>query len=208
MNMNKEKTIAFVGSNTAGILSGKNDANLLNVLSTEIYLLVASLYQQGYRTFLSDVSDGFATLAAEAVRQFKYEKEEIKLVTVQPNSEMKWNEYLLANSSQLICYCDNHDNDTMQIYERAKTEGMPTTNLFTLLTDYFANNSPAKQALQPFDNIDGFRYCKEGILLCHLYGEKPIIAPFENIKHVEQRGDKLYAALINELEVDADILTE
>lgn len=46
MEMNKENTVAFVGSNTARILSDTNDANLINVLLTETYLLVATLYQQ------------------------------------------------------------------------------------------------------------------------------------------------------------------
>lgn len=201
MEINKEKTVAFIGSHTVEVLSGRNDNNLLNVLQTETYLLVASLYQQGYRTFLCGTSDGFEQIATEAVRSFQREKEDVELITDQSNSD-------LANSSQLICYCDNQDNDTMQIYERAKTEGMPTINLYTLLADYFANNSPAKQSLQPFNNIDGFRYCKEGILLCYLYGDKPIITPFENIEQVEQRQDKLYVTLTNELEVDAYILSE
>lgn len=208
MEIIKEKTAAIAGSHTAEILSGRNDTNLLNVLFTETYLLVASLYQQGFRIFLSGMSDGFETIAAEAVLRFQKEKTDIELVTVQPDSEMPWDEYLLANSSLLICYCDHHDNDTMQIFERAEKEGMPATNLYALLTDYFANDSPAKQALQPYNNIDGFSYCKEGILLCYLYGEKPIIASFENIEQVEQRDDKLYVTLTNELEVDAYILSE
>ena len=205
MKMNKETTVAFVGSNTAEILSVKNDNNLLNVLSTETYLLVASLYQQGFRTFLCGMSDGFEMIASEAVLQFKYEREDIQLVTVQPDSDMKQEDYLLTHSSQIVCY-DNGSNDAF--YHHAKTEGISIINLFTSLTDYFANNSPAKQALQPFDNIDGFRYCKEGILLCYLYGEMPVIAPFENIEYVEQRNGKLYVTLTNQLEVDADILAE
>lgn len=205
MKMNKETTIAFAGSNTAEILSSTNDTNLRNVISTEVYLLVAALYQQGFRTFLSGMSEGFEAIAAEAVLQFKYEKEDVQLITVQPDTDMKPEDYLLANSSQIICY-DNGGNDAF--YHRAEKEGVAITNLFACLSDYFANNSPAKQALQPFDNIDGFRYCKEGILLCYLYGEKPVIAPFENIEHVEQQDGKLYVTLINELEVDAYILTE
>lgn len=208
MEIIKEKTVAIAGCHTAEILSGKNDTNLLNVVFTETYLQVASLYQQGFRTFLSGMSDGFEKIAAEAVLSFQREKEDIELITVQPDFEMVWDEYLLANSCQLICYCDNHDNDTMRIYERAKIEGMPTINLYTLLTDYFTNSSPAKQALQPYNNIDGFSYCKEGILLCYLYGEKPVITPFENIEKVEQRGDKIYVTLTNKLEVDAYLLTE
>ena len=208
MKIIKEKTAAIAGSHTAEILSGRNDTNLLNVLFTETYLLVASLYQQGFRTFLCGMSDGFETIAAEAVLRFQKEKTDIELVTVQPDSEMPWDEYLPVNSSFLICYCDHHDNDTMRIFERAEKEGMPATNIQTLLTGYFANDSPAKQALQPYNNIDGFSYCKEGILLCYLYGEKPIIASFENIEQVEQRDDKLYVTLTNELEVDAYILSE
>ena len=201
MKMNKEKNVAFIGSHTAEILSGKNDTNLLNVLLTETYLLVASLYQQGYRTFLCGMFDGFEKIAAEAVSSFQREKKDVELITDKSNLD-------LTNSSQLVCYCDNQDIDAIQIYERAKEKSMPAINLHTLMVAYFANNSPAKQALQPYNKIDGFRYCKEGILLCYLYGEKPIIATFENIEHVEQRGDKLYATLTNKLEVDADILTE
>lgn len=204
MEIKKEKTAAFVGSTTNEILSGRNDTNLLNVLMTETYLLVASLYQQGFRTFLCGESDGFEKIAAEAVRSFQREKEDVELITVQPQKT----DFLLADSSQLVCYFGNNDNDTMRIYGRAKTESIPAINLFTLLTDYFANNSPAKQAFQPYNNIDGFRYCKEGILLCYLYGEKPIITPFENIASVEKQEDKIYVTLTNGLEVDAYILTE
>lgn len=205
MEIIKEKTVAFTSCSIAEMLSGRNDRNLLNVISTELYLLVASFYKQGFRMFLSDMSDGFATLAAEAVRQFKYEKGDIQLVAVQSAPDMNLNDYLLANCSQMACYDDGR-NDVF--YHRAQKEGVPVINIFALLSDYFANDSPAKQALQPFDNIDGFRYCKEGILLCCLYGEKPIITPFENIGHVERRGDRLYVTLTNGLEADADILTE
>ncbi len=208
MEIIKEKTVAIAGSHIAEILSGRNDTNLLNVLFTETYLLIASLYQQGFKTFLCDMSDGFETIAAEAVLRFQKEKTDIELVTVQPHSEMQRDGYLLANSSLLICYCVPHDNETMRIIECAKKGGMPTTNFYTLLTDYFANDSPAKQALQLYNNIDGFSYCKEGILLCYLYGKKPIIATFENIEQVEQRDDKLYVTLTNKLEVDAYILSE
>lgn len=205
MEIQKEKTIAFIGCSTTEILSGRDDRNLLNVVSTELYLIVASLYKQGFRIFLSDMSDGFATMAAEAVQQFKYEKEDIQLVAVQPAPDRNLNDYMLANCSQMLCYDDGR-NDAF--YHRAEKEGVSVINVFTLLSNYFANNNPAKQALQSFDNIDGFRYCKEEILLCYLYGEKPVIALFENIKYVEQRGDKLYVTLTNQLEVDADILTE
>lgn len=204
MEIKKEKTAAFVGSTTNEILSGRNDTNLLNVLMTETYLLVASLYQQGFRTFLCGESDGFEKIAAEAVRSFQREKEDVELITVQ----LQKIGLLLADCSQLVCYFGNNDDDTMRIYERAKTENLPAINIFTLLADYLADNSPAKQALQPYNNIDGFRYCKEGILLCYLYGEKPIITPFENIEKVEQREDKIYVTLTNGLEVDAYILTE
>lgn len=200
MEITKEKTVAFAGCSSTEILSGKNDTNLLNVISTELYLLVASLYKQGFRTFLSDMSDGFSTMAAEAVEIFKKEKDDIQLVKVEYGSDN-----LLANCSQMVCY-DSHHEETF--CHRAEKEGISVINLFTLLLGYFANNSPAKQALQPFTNIDGFRYCKEGILLCYLYGEEPIIAPFENIVKVEQRDDKIYVTLTNELEVDAYILSE
>lgn len=205
MENQKGKTIAFIGCSTTEILSGRDDRNLLNVVSTELYLIVTSLYKHGFRIFLSDMSDGFATMAAEAVLQFKYEKEDIQLVTVQPAPDRNLNDYMFANCSQMLCYDDGRNG---AFYHRAEKEGVSVINVFTLLSDYFANNSPAKQALQPFENIDGFRYCKEGVLLCYLYGEKPVIAPFENIKYVEQRGEKLYVTLTNQLEVDADILTE
>lgn len=197
--MTKEKTVAFVCCSTTEILSDKNDTNLLNVISTELYMLVASFYKQGYRIFLSDMSDGFSTMAAKAVRIFQKEKEDIQLVKIESGSDN-----LLANCSQIVCYDSRHEE---AFCHRAKKEGISVINLFTLLSDYFANNSPAKQALQPFTDIDGFRYCKEGILLCYLYGEKPIITPFENIEKVEQRDDKLYVTLTNELEVDAYILS-
>lgn len=237
MEIIKEKTAAIAGIHTTEILSGRKDNNLINVISTETYLAVVSLYSQGFRTFLSGISQGFERIAAEAVLKFKEEREDIQLVVVLPHhdkeeqpdtadrnhynrliekagscvylpeeSDMDMADYLLANSSRLLCYYDtSHDIISLN---RAEKEGMPIANIFALLSGYFVNENPAKQMLQPFNHIDGFSYCKEGIMLHHLYGEEPIIIEFERIERVEENGGKLCITFTNGLVVDASVLAE
>lgn len=200
MEIIHEKTVALVGNHTAEIQSGRNDANLLNVLFTETYLAIASHYKQGFRTFLSGMSEGFETIAAEAVLQFKKERKDIQLVVVQ-------NDNLLSSSSQLLCYYTDGDKDIQSIYSRAEKQGIPTVNLYDSLTGYFDNDCLVKQLLQPFNHIDGFSYCKEGVMLSYLYGEEPIIVGFEQIEYVESNGKKLYLTLTNGLTVEASLFS-
>ena len=237
MEIIKEKTVAVAGYHTTEILSGRNDNNLINVISTEAYLAVVSLYSQGLRTFLSGISEEFERIAAEAVLKFKEEREDIRLVVVLPHhgreeqpdtadrnrynrliekadscvylaeeSNMSMVDYLLANSSRLLCYYDT-PHDAIVLY-RAEKDGMPTINIYSLLSGYFVNENPAKQMLQPFNHIDGFSYCKEGIMLHHLYGEEPVIIEFERIERVEENGGKLCITFTNGLVVDASVLAE
>lgn len=238
MEIIKEKTVAVVGCHTAEILSDSNDNNLINVISTETYLAVVSLYSQGFRTFLSGISEGFERIATEAVLKFKDEREDIRLVVVLPHhgkeehpdtadrnrynrliekadscvclpeeSNVSMVDYLITNSSRLLCYYDATPHDAIAL-NRAEKDGMPVINIRSLLSGYFANESPAKQMLQPFNRIDGFSYCKEGIMLYHLYGEEPVIVEFERIERVEENGGKLCVTLTNGLVVDASVLAE
>lgn len=237
MEIIKEKTVAIAGCHTMEILSGKKDNNLINVISTETYLAVVSLYSQGFRTFLSGISEGFERIAAEAVLKFKEEREDIRLVLVLPHhdkeeqpdaadrnrynrltekadscvylpeeSNVSMVDYLLANGSRLLCYYDA-SNDIIAL-NRAEKDGMPIINIRSLLSGYFSNNNLAKQILQSFNRIDGFSYCKEGIMLYHLYGEEPVIVGFERIERVEENGGKLCVTLTNGLVVDASVLAE
>lgn len=149
MEIPKEKAIAFTGYRTAKILSNRIDANLINVISTEVYLTISNLYRQGFRVFLSGMADGFDMIAAKAVLRLKKERQDVQLITVIPfrgqednyssadkhnyhqllkqadhciyfaesytdNEQfLRRNDFLLENSSQLVCYYDGKKGGTM-----------------------------------------------------------------------------------------------
>ena len=106
------------------------------------------------------------------------------------------NNYLLENSSCVICYYDGQRGGTMYTVNRAKKTKMPITNICEMMADYINNTSPAKRALQHYHYVDGFRYCKEGIVMDYT-NEYPIIVPFENIEKVENTAGKLHLYLRN-----------
>lgn len=244
MEIPKEKAVAFTGYRTAKILSNRIDTNLLNVISTEVYLTISTLYRQGFRVFLTGMADGFDTIAAKAVLRLKKERQDVKLIAVIPfrgqednysakdkhtyhqllkqadncvclaesytdnDQYLRRNDFLLENSSQLVCYYDGKKGGTMYTYNRAEKAGKPIINIFSLLSSYFENSSPAKKALQRFSDIEGFDYSKEGLLLCDLIGEEPITVAFEQIINVENRCGKLHITLANNLKIEASLFSE
>lgn len=232
MEIIKSKTVAFTGHRALKFYAGNKDNNLLNVVSTEIALVIASLYEQGYNTFLSGMADGIDMIAAEEVLKFKQKKRDVRLVAVIPfrgqednynakdkflykqiceyadhriylaesyindDQFLKRNDYLLANSSHLVCYYNGKKGGTMYTVNRAIKADMPIINIHTMLADYRANTSTAKQALQRYDYLDGLRFCKEGIMFGSLHNN-PIIVPFECISKVETGRGKLHISLQN-----------
>lgn len=229
MEITKEKTVSLSGLCALDLYAGNQDSNLLNVISTEVSLILLSLYKQGYDTFLSGMDDGFDMIAAEEVLKFKQEQPDVRLIAVIPfrgqeesysekdkflygqicqyadqciylaenNTDsslfIKRNDFLMANSSRLVCYCDGKKNDTMC----SRDPDMPVINIHTLLADYFANTSVAKQVFQRYDYLEGLKFCKEGVTLGSSDGT-PIIIAFEHIDKVDAGADKLIITLHNQ----------
>ena len=65
MRINKNKTVTFTGYRSQEIQHLTEDKNLVNVITTEVYRTVKLFYEQGYNTFLTGGSEGFATQACK-----------------------------------------------------------------------------------------------------------------------------------------------
>ncbi len=71
--MNRHTTVAFTGHR-----------HYAGEAATELALLVRSLYEEGYRTFLCGMAIGFDLAAGEAVVALREEYPEVRLVAVVP----------------------------------------------------------------------------------------------------------------------------
>lgn len=243
MELRKDKTVAFTGYRSQKIKHFIEDKNLVNVITTEVYRTVQSLYEQGFNAFLTGGSDGFDLIAANAVLRLKQEKSDISLVVVAPfkgqeeqysavdkksynyicecadatvtlaekqtdkEQYLRRNDYLLANSSVVVCYYDGQRSGTMYTYNRAKNEGHIIINICEMLSDYFNNNSVAKRSFQRYNQMDGYYYCKEGIMLVRL-NDKPLIIAFEQIVEVENKLGVLHIVLNNGIQLRAPLFSD
>lgn len=119
----------------------------------------------------------------------------------------KHNDYLLEHCSAVVCYHNGNNPETMHAYNRAVQMGLPIINLHERLSDYFANTSKAKKALQPYSHAAGFNYCKEGILLPRT-NEPPLIITFEEIKALKNKEEILCVTLQNGTEVQTCLFSD
>ena len=84
MKIYKEKTVCFTGYRTSKILRTSNNPNLFQKISTDIENNVLTLYEQGYDTFISGMSEGFDMISAEVVLKLRVTYPDIKLIAVIP----------------------------------------------------------------------------------------------------------------------------
>ena len=84
MKIYKEKIVCFTGYRTSKILRTSNNPNLLQKISTDIENNVLTLYEQGYDTFISGMSEGFDMISAEVVLKLRVTYPDIKLIAVIP----------------------------------------------------------------------------------------------------------------------------
>lgn len=243
MKIIKEKTVAFTGYRTSKMFNGVSDANLINVIITEAFIVVKELHEKGYTTFLTGMSEGFDLIAAETVLKLKESCPDVQLVAVIPfrgqekqysvkdkltyahvlkyadhcellageyidnDQYLRRNVFLLEHSSHLVCYYDGQRGGTMYTVNRAEKSGMPITNMITILSDYMANISPIKKALEHYAHIQAFKFCKEGVMLCPS-DDEPMIITFEQIEKVESNKGVLLITLDNGIIIEAHLILD
>lgn len=129
-----------------------------NHISDSVKKSVCSLYDQGYRIFMSGMARGFDLIAARAVIELKKELDEIALFAVLPFAGrgkdrevkditrhvdkvicvsygyhdgcfMQRNDYLIDNASVVICYYNGHSGGTAYTVKRAIKKGLKVVNL-------------------------------------------------------------------------------
>lgn len=184
MTLIKKYTAAFVGN---GIEEIKNthpqDNNLLNVISTELFLIVKELYKaEGITTFICNREQGFNKIAADAVTKFQRFYPNIQLVYIESGEE----EYILANSSALIALFDEPD----ELCKKAFDKDISIYNMYEDFSDYLAGNSEAKTFFQQYSQIESIHFCKEGIFVRGV-DEEPWIIPFEEMETFMMKGDAI-----------------
>ena len=190
MTFIRKHTAAFVGNGIEEIKhTHPQDNNLLNVISTELFLIVKELHNaEDITTFICNREQGFNKMAADAVTEFRRFHPNVQLVYVESGKE----EYILANSSALIALFDEPD----ELCEKAFNKNIPIYNMYENLSDYLAVNSEAKTFFQQYSNIESVRFCNEGIFVRGA-DEEPWIIPFEEMETFMLEGDAIELMLHN-----------
>ena len=219
MMTTKEKTVSFTGNRTLTTLDNQPDANLENVIRTELSLCLEDCYREGKTNFISGMAIGWDTLCAEEVLKLRKMYSDVRLIVAIPfqgqelmygekdklrykaifraadhqefitcgdyDKEVyhKRNEWMIANSSEIIAYDSGKPNSaTASTVRKAILSGVEVLNIYDELKKYFAISHFAKRYLQRFPFVTSFRYGREGLLF---YGDQqPIPVSFTNIKTV------------------------
>ena len=122
METEQSKTVAIIGYDTETIPNLTTNKNLLNIIAFEFYESIKKLYDQGFTTFLSSVTNGFDLIAAEATLKHKKEHLDITLIVAVPyvgqeasfnNSEKSRYKAICELADKVIFTAsNNHENIT------------------------------------------------------------------------------------------------
>lgn len=158
-------TAAFTGYRVEKILLSSSDPRILHNIGDAIDPAVEQLYNQGYRTFLSGMAQGFDLIAAKHVITLKEKYPDIRLIAViphpgqsarfdelwtryyqycmdradqqcflqtysTPRSYLDRNDFLINNSSALICYFDGQPGGTAYTVDKARRTQHILINLY------------------------------------------------------------------------------
>lgn len=85
--IDKTKTVAFTGYREEKILKSSKDPKILSNITNHLTTVIEHHYEQGYRTFLSGMAQGFDLMAAERVINLKQKYPDIQLIAVIPFPE-------------------------------------------------------------------------------------------------------------------------
>lgn len=84
MDIIKEKTVSFTGNRTLTTSDNQPDANLENVIRTELFLCLKDCYQEGKTNFISGMAIGWDMLCAEEVLKLREQHSDIRLIIAIP----------------------------------------------------------------------------------------------------------------------------
>lgn len=121
MEIIKEKTVAFTGNRNITTSDNRADANLENVVRTELSLCLEDCYREGKTNFISGMAIGWDMLCAEEVLKLRELYSDICLIIAIPfqGEELQYSEkdkrryrkiYEVANHKEFITD-DNYDKD-------------------------------------------------------------------------------------------------
>lgn len=225
MKIEKEKTVAFVGSGNRATGQNASDRNLENVLRTELMFVIEELYMEGKDTFLSTLSSEFEMLAAEVVLEYAGAHKGISLYAVRESSmsekepvrhkrileaasgclvvpEKEADAFLIENSSEIVAY----ERGKAPIVELAERSGVEAWNMYEELEGYFSIESPVKQFLQDYPEVSSFRYGREGVIFRGHH--QPFPVTFAEIARVERQDDLLHFTLRDGMVIMASLISE
>lgn len=94
MEIAKNQTVAFTGNRELTTSNGRSDANLENVLRTELSFCLEDCYKEGKNVFITGMAIGWDMLAAEQVLKFKETHSDVVLIAAIPfmGQELIYNE--------------------------------------------------------------------------------------------------------------------
>lgn len=107
MKINRERTVAFTGNRALTTADGRPDANLENVIRTELSFCLEDCYREGKKTFISGLAVGWDMLCAEEVLKLKAKYPDVVLIAAIPFP------------GQELLYSDSDKERYKTIYEAA-----------------------------------------------------------------------------------------
>ncbi|MFR9545846.1 MAG: SLOG family protein [Rikenellaceae bacterium] len=84
MTIIKEQTVAFTGNRDLTTSTGRPDANLENVIRTELSFILEDCYRDGKLNYLSGMAVGWDMICGEEVLKLRAKCPEVKLIAVVP----------------------------------------------------------------------------------------------------------------------------
>ena len=82
ITLDRNKTVALTGHRPKDMLSNNQTDTGLDQIRSDTAKQILNLYQQGYNTFLSGMTQGFGLLAAEVVLSLRGQYPDIRLIPV------------------------------------------------------------------------------------------------------------------------------
>lgn len=157
--IDKSVAVSFSGYRPEKMLNTANGGETSEQeIKDKLRTIVTQLYDKGFRIFLSGMARGFDLIAAEVIISLKKEFPELKLAAVFPYTEtvrtpylrrisesadivvnicsgyhnrcfFMRNDYLVENSSLLVCYYDGQHGGTHYTVKLARRQGLPIINI-------------------------------------------------------------------------------
>ncbi len=84
MTINKEQTVAFTGNRALTTSTSRPDANLENVIRTELSFILEDCYRDGKLNYLSGMAVGWDMICGEEVLKLRAKYPDVKLIAVVP----------------------------------------------------------------------------------------------------------------------------